>query len=125
MSSEETPDEVPSLGVLAIMLLNCIYGGYFGAGMGIVTLATLGILLPDRLVRVNALKQAITLVTNIVAATFFAFSGQVVWSLVLVMAPAALVGGNLGGRVARLLNPNALRAVVAVIGVVVAVKFWL
>ena len=125
VSTDETPDAVPSVGVLAAMLLTCTYGGYFGAGMGIVTLATLGILLPDRLVRINALKQAITLVTNIVAATFFAFSGQVVWSLVVVMAPAALVGGNLGGRVARRLNPNALRAVVAVIGIIVAVKFWL
>jgi uncharacterized membrane protein YfcA len=122
--AEETADGVPSAGVLAAMFITCTYGGYFGAGMGIVTLAALGILLPDRMVRINALKQVITFVTNIVAAMFFAFSGQVVWTLVLVMAPAALLGGNLGGRVARRMNPNVLRAVVAVIGVVVAVNFW-
>ena len=77
--SDPTSDTPPGPGVSAAMLITCVYGGYFGAGMGIVTLATLGVLLPDTMVRTNALKQAITLVTNIVAAVFFAASGQVLW----------------------------------------------
>ena len=102
-----------------------IYGGYFGAGLGIVTLATLGVLLPDESVRVNALKSAITLVTNVVAAPFFAFSGDVVWRLVLVMARAALRRREPRRTGRRSAEPNTLRAIVAVIGVIVAVKFWL
>jgi uncharacterized membrane protein YfcA len=73
----------------------------------------------------NALKQAIALVTNVVAAAFFVFSGDVVWSLALVMAPAALVGGAIGGRVATKLNPRVLRAVVIAIGLIVAIRYLL
>lgn len=120
-----TGDTPPGLGAMAAMFLTCVYGGYFGAGMGIVTLATLGITIPDTFARTNALKQAVTLTTNVIAAMFFAFSGQVRWGAVLVMAPAALIGGNLGGRVARRVNARLMRAVVIAIGVVVAVRFWL
>lgn len=122
--ADATEDRPPGPAVLVMMFATCVYGGYFGAGMGIVTLAALGILLPDRMVRTNALKQAITLVTNVVAGLFFATSGKVVWGLALVMAPAALAGGNLGGRLARRVRPAVLRAVVVTVGVIVAVSFW-
>lgn len=125
IKSEETEDAPPGVLAAVAMFATCTYGGYFGAGMGIITLAALGILLPDRMVRVNALKQAITFVTNVVAACFFVFSGKAVWSLALVMAPAALIGGNLGGRVARNLDAGKLRTVVAIVGVIVAIRFWL
>jgi uncharacterized membrane protein YfcA len=110
--------------LLAGVFVATVYGGYFGAGLGIIVLATLGVLLDDRISRLNALKQAISFVTNVVAALFFVFSGDVVWSMALVMAPASLVGGAIGGRVASRLNPNALRAVVVALGLVVAIKFW-
>jgi uncharacterized protein len=125
VAREPTPDAPPGPGAAAAMFVTCVYGGYFGAGMGIVTLGMLGILLPDKLVRVNALKQAVTFVTNIVAATFFVFSGLTVWSLVAVMAPGALIGGNLGGHLARRLDAKVLRFVVAGFGTIVAVRFWL
>jgi uncharacterized membrane protein YfcA len=101
-----------------------VYGGYFGAGLGIIVLATLGLLLDDTMPRLNALKQAIAFVTNIVAAAFFVFSGDAVWSLVLVMAPASLAGGAIGGRLASRLNPRVMRAVVITIGLVLAVKYF-
>jgi uncharacterized membrane protein YfcA len=123
-SSDPTVDAPPGPGVSAAMFVTCVYGGYFGAGMGIVTLATLGVLLPDTMPRLNALKQAVTLVTNLVAAVFFAFSGQVVWTLALVMAPTALLGGALGSLVARRIDPRLMRAVVVGVGVAVAVAFW-
>lgn len=120
-----TGDTRPGPAALVAMFLTCVYGGYFGAGMGIVTLATLGILVPDAFARTNALKQAITLVTNVVAALFFVASGDVWWGAALVMAPAALAGGNLGGRLARRVDARLMRAVVVLIGVVVAVRFWI
>src|SRR5690606_4665534 len=100
-----------------------IYGGYFGAGLGIIILATLGVLVDEAMSRLNALKSAIALVTNVVAAAFFVFSGDVVWSLALVMAPASLVGGAIGGRLASRLNPEVMRAIVITIGLAVAIKY--
>ncbi len=103
--------------------LAAIYGGYFGAGLSVIVLAVLGLTLDDSLTRLNALKQAIAFGVNIAAALFFLFSGQVVWSAVLVMAVGALLGGVLGGRLAGRIKPAHLRWIVVVIGVVVAVIY--
>lgn len=103
--------------------LAAIYGGYFGAGLSVIVLAVLGLTLDDNLTRLNALKQAISFSVNTAAAIFFLFSGQVVWSAVLVMAVGALVGGALGGRLAGRIKPATLRWIVVVIGVVVALIY--
>ena len=100
-----------------------IYGGYFGAGLGIMLLAVLGLCIHERLNRLNALKQVLSLVINVVAALFFVFSGKVYWGFALVMAVGALVGGHLGGSVAHRLDPKALRAVVVVLGTIVGVVY--
>jgi uncharacterized membrane protein YfcA len=100
-----------------------IYGGYFGAGLSVIVLATLGLLLDDNLTRLNALKQAIAFATNIAAAVVFAFSGRVLWPVALVMAAGALIGGALGGRLAGRVKPSTLRLAVVAIGVVVAVIY--
>jgi uncharacterized membrane protein YfcA len=100
-----------------------IYGGYFGAGLGIMLLAVLGLCLHERLNRLNALKQVLSLVINVVAALFFVLSGKVYWGFALVMAAGALVGGHLGGSVAHRLDPKALRAVVVVLGTIVGVVY--
>lgn len=118
------PDAPPSPVLLGAILVSSIYGGYFGAGLGIVNLAVLGLLIDDRLARLNAMKQVISLVTNGVAALFFVFSGKVVWSLAAVMAPASLLGGAIGGRLARRMHPQLMRAIVVLIGVAVAIGFW-
>ena len=100
--------------------LAAVYGGYFGAGLSVIVLAALGLTLDDSLTRLNALKQAIAFSTNIAAAIFFLFSGQVLWPAALVMAVGALLGGALGGRLAGRIKPTVLRWIVVTIGVVVA-----
>jgi uncharacterized protein len=102
-----------------------IYGGYFGAGLSVIVLATLGLTIDDSLTRLNAVKQWIAFGVNIAAALLFVFSGQVVWSAALVMAVGALVGGALGGRLAGKIKPAMLRKVVVVIGVLVAMAYFL
>jgi hypothetical protein len=97
-----------------------IYGGYFGAGLGVILLAAVGLVLEDTLTRINALKQVIALSTNIAAALFFVFSDQVVWPVALIMAVGSLLGGAVGGRVAGRIKPETLRALVVVIGLVAA-----
>jgi uncharacterized membrane protein YfcA len=106
------------------VFLASIYGGYFGAGLSVIVLAALGLVLEDNLTRLNALKQTLALVINIAAAIFFQFSGQVVWSVMLVMALGALVGGVLGGWLAGWIRPQVLRLIVVIIGVVVSVIYF-
>jgi uncharacterized membrane protein YfcA len=96
-----------------------VYGGYFGAGLSVIVLAVLGLFLDDSLTRLNALKQAVSLTVNVAAALLFVFSGKVEWTVALVMAAGALVGGALGGRLAGRIRPEALRWTVVGIGVVV------
>jgi uncharacterized protein len=103
--------------------LAAVYGGYFGAGVSVIILATLGLVLEDNLTRLNALKQAVAFSTNIAAAIFFVFSGRVVWPVAIVMAIGALLGGALGGRLAGRIKPATLRWIVVGIGVVVAVIY--
>ncbi len=97
-----------------------VYGGYFGAGVSVIVLAVLGLFLDDSLLRLNALKQAVSLSINVAAAIFLIFSGQVVWPAALVMALGALAGGVLGGRLARWIRPVTLRRIVVAFGLVVA-----
>jgi uncharacterized membrane protein YfcA len=103
--------------------LAAVYGGYFGAGLGVIVLAVLALLIDDSLTRLNALKQTVSLSANVAAAGFFAFSDQVVWPVVLVMAVGALAGGALGGRLAGRIRPETLRWIVVSIGLVVAAVY--
>jgi uncharacterized membrane protein YfcA len=102
-----------------------IYGGFFGAGLGIILLSLYSLVVPDTLVRVNALKQATSFAANVSASLFFVFSGHVVWEAAIVMAVGALLGGTLAGRIVRYINPTVLRIVVVVIGLCVAVVYFI
>lgn len=101
-----------------------VYGGYFGAGLSVIILAALGLTLDDSLTRLNALKQAVAFSVNVAAAIFFLFSGQVLWSVALVMAVGALIGGMLGGRLAGRVKPSALRWTVVMIGVIISLVYF-
>lgn len=104
--------------------LASVYGGYFGAGLSVIVLSALGLTLEDSLTRLNALKQAVAFTVNLAAAIFFLFSGQVLWSAALVMAVGALIGGILGGRLAGRIKPATLRLTVVLIGVVIAIIYF-
>jgi uncharacterized membrane protein YfcA len=105
------------------VFMAAIYGGYFGAGLSVILLAVLGLVLNDNLTRLNALKQGIAFTTNIAAALIFVFSGKVVWSVALVMAVGALLGGALGGKFAGRIKPATLRTIVVTIGFVVGIIY--
>jgi uncharacterized protein len=104
--------------------LASIYGGYFGAGLSVIVLSALGLTLNDTLTRLNALKQAVAFSVNVAAATFFIFSGQVVWSAAAVMAVGALIGGIIGGKLAGRIKPSTLRWTVVTIGVIVSIIYF-
>lgn len=98
-----------------------MYGAYFGGGLGVMILAILGIFIADNLQHLNGLKIVLSLVINAVALVAFGLFGPVDWSAVVVLAPACLAGGYLGGGLARRLSPESLRHAVIVFGVSVAI----
>jgi uncharacterized protein len=110
--------------LLVTIFAVAVYGGFFGAGLGIMLLAVLGLFSAEPLGRLNALKQALSFVINLVAALFFAFSGKVVWDLVPVMAAASILGGATGGHLVQVIDSTILRRVVVLVGIVVAMVFW-
>jgi uncharacterized membrane protein YfcA len=101
------------------------YGAYFGAGLGMILLAVLGIFVHDNLQRLNGLKSLLSVLINAIAVVAFSLFGPVVWSLVAVMAVSSLIGGRVGGAVARSLNPDVLRAVIVTFGVAVAIRLFI
>jgi uncharacterized membrane protein YfcA len=107
--------------VWAAVAVAGVYGSYFGAGLGVLLLGVLGILLPDGLQRLNALKGLLSLVINTAGVAVFLASGRVAWTFAAVLAVSAAVGGTLGVSLARRLRPGGLRAGVVGLGVVVAV----
>ena len=114
----------PAWAVLPVALA-AVYGGYFGAGLSVIVLASLGLAINESLTRLNALKQIISFTVNLAAAVYFIFSGNVIWPVAVVMAVCALIGGNLGGRLAGRISPSALRWTVVAIGLVVAFIYFI
>jgi hypothetical protein len=107
-----------------IIALGGIYGGFFGAGLGIMILALLGLFSDAGMVRNNAVKQVLSFVINLIAAVVFALGRHVTWSLVPSLAIGSILGGMVGGRAVRLVKPVYLRAFVVLFGVAVAINFW-
>ena len=99
-----------------------VYGGYFGAGQGIVLLAVLGLGLTEHLQRVNALKNVLATATNLTAAIVFAALGPVDWGAAALLALGSTAGGHLGARLARVLPPAVLKAAIVVVGIAAIVK---
>jgi uncharacterized protein len=93
-----------------------VYGGYFGAAQGILLISILGVLLPDDLQRLNALKNVLTGLVNFVAGVVFIFVADIAWKATLLIAAGSLIGGWLGARYGRRLPPAVLRAVIVVVG---------
>lgn len=104
--------------------LGGIYGGYFGAGLGVILLASLAVVHADSLTRINALKQSVSLVVNTAAAIVFLFSKQVDWPICGVMLVASLGGGALGGAIASRVKPAMLRWMVVIGGTSVAIAMF-
>ena len=100
-----------------------VYGGYFGAGLGIVLLAVLGVLHPDDLQGTNAVKNALAVAANTLAAVVFALSGRVRWDLSSAIAVGALVGGRLGAQLGRRVPDAVLRGVMVAVGLIAAGSF--
>ncbi len=112
----------PLRGALAAV---AVYVGYFGAAAGILLLAVLTAMLDQPLARVNAVKNVLNGFANAVAAVAFALFGPVRWAAVAPLAAGFLAGGWIGPALVRRIPAQALRIVIGVGGVVLAVRLGL
>jgi hypothetical protein len=108
--------------VIAAVWAVGVYGGYFGAAAGVMMLALLLTALPETLSRVNALKNVLLGLANVIAAVGFALFGPVSWAAVVPLTVGLLVGSWLGPAVVRRLPAAPLRIAIALAGLGLAVK---
>ena len=122
-----TPDDPtsrpPGIALLLFQLGVAVYGGYFGAGIGILMLAALGFMGFTNIHRMNGLKNWGGLCINVVAALTFALGGFVEWPVAIAMAIGAMAGGYAGSRVAQRVPQETVRRAVIAIGLLASV--WL
>ncbi|MEZ5402865.1 MAG: sulfite exporter TauE/SafE family protein [Bryobacteraceae bacterium] len=108
------------LGLAGIQFLVAIYGGYFGAGIGILMLSSLAFMGLRNLHEMNALKTLLAVLINGAAAVLFVLERKVQWGYAIPMAAAAIAGGYLGARFSLRFPPAAVRKVVLGIGFVLS-----
>jgi uncharacterized membrane protein YfcA len=113
--AERDPELAPWMFVAAQFAIG-VYGGYFGAGIGILMLAALGLMGFTNIHRMNGLKNWGAVCTNGVAAGTFAFSGIVDWPVALAMAAGGLLGGYAGSRMAQRVGQRRVRRAIVAIG---------
>jgi uncharacterized protein len=106
-----------------------VYGGYFGAGMSVMILAILSVTRADEFRAANVIKNLLSALTSFVAVVVFVLKGTVAWPPTLVVMSGAVIGGFLGGRLARVLPSALMRRIVIVVGAVLTLvyarRYWL
>jgi uncharacterized membrane protein YfcA len=120
---ESDPSMARWVSVLAFQFLVGVYGGYFGAGIGILMLAAFGFLGFTNIHHMNALKNLNGMCINGIAAALFIVKGLVDWRLALLMAAGAILGGYAGAGTARRVGQSTVRA--TIIGIGFALTAWL
>ena len=100
------------------------YGGYFGAGIGILMLGSFSIMGLRDVHKMNAMKTPLAAIINLTAFFFFAYKGLVVWYLALLMMAGAIIGGYGGARLAKHVNPRPMHFIIVAIGLIVTAWFF-
>lgn len=107
-----------------VQFLASIYGGFFGAGMGIMMLATLGLTEGGEYHRLNATKNLLSIVIAAVALAVFVSGGVIGWIAALIMIPAVALGGYSGVWAAKRIPQTAVRAFVIAVGLFLALYYF-
>lgn len=118
----EEPDKRRLAGVVLFQFLVAVYGGFFGAGIGIAMLAALGILGLSSIHRMNGLKNFAAVCINGVGALTFAFAHKVHWLVAGLMAVGAIIGGYSGAGIAQKIGQKNVRRLVILIGLCIGVR---
>jgi uncharacterized protein len=113
------------LGIAGFQFLIALYGGYFGAGIGILMLSALALMGLNDIHRMNAVKTLLASAINGMSVVVFLWSGRVNWKFAVPMIVSAIIGGFLGASVARRLDKNLIRYTVVMIGLLLSAYYFL
>lgn len=113
------------VGIALLQLVIAVYGGYFGGGIGILMLATLGMMGMENIHEMNAIKNPLAACINGVAVVTFVIAGAIIWFSALLMIVGAIVGGFGGAYYARKLDSRLVRAFVILVGCIMTIYFFL
>src|SRR5687768_7194356 len=119
--SHENPGAGWMAFVLIFQFIVGVYGGYFGAGMGILMLAALGLIGMTDMHQMNGVKNVLAVCINGIAAIYFVIAKAVAWNDVFVLMAGAILGGFLGARLALRLGRTFVRRAVVAIGLIMTV----
>jgi uncharacterized membrane protein YfcA len=122
-NTEERVSKAGRIWGFLFQLFVATYGGYFGAGIGILMLGSLSIMGLRDVNRMNAIKTVLAALINVTAFIFFALKGLVAWPLAILMAVGAILGGYGGARFAKRVDQRIIKLCVIAIGLIVSV--WL
>lgn len=112
-------------GIVVFQFLVGLYGGYFGAGIGILMLAALSLMGLGDIHRMNGVKNFLAFAINGLSVVVFQWSGQINWTLAWPMIAAAIAGGYIGSKLIQRLNKQVVRSVVIAIGTVLTINYFL
>ncbi|HVG33250.1 MAG TPA: sulfite exporter TauE/SafE family protein [Pyrinomonadaceae bacterium] len=122
LPANDSPNGVRGwVGPVLIQFFSSIYGGYFGAGNGILMLAALGLFGLKDIHRANGIKNFLGICINSIAVLAFAVSGLVYWPNALLMTVGAIIGGYYGASAARRLGRTFVRRTIVLIGLVIGI----
>ena len=129
-TSTDPGEERHGIGLRAAVFATGVYGGYFGAGQGVILMGVLGSMIDDALPRLNATKNVLAGFANGTAATIFilrgaGFGGSVPWAAAGIVATSSVIGGQLGARVSRYIPATMLRVLIIVVGLAVSIRMIL
>ncbi|MEV4351272.1 sulfite exporter TauE/SafE family protein [Actinoplanes sp. NPDC049596] len=119
------PKDNPVVFVQVAVFLCGVYGGYFNAAMGLLLIAALSLVLDETLRRISALKNVFSAVVGATTVLTYSIFGPVNWAVVVVLAPATIVGGVIGARLAQRLPAQVLRWTIVAFATTVAVVLLL
>ncbi|HAG99457.1 MAG TPA: hypothetical protein DDW33_15520 [Ktedonobacter sp.] len=111
-------------GISVLQLIIAIYGGYFGGGIGILMLASLGLMGMENIHEMNAMKTLLATLINGVAVIIFILRGVVAWPQTIVMVVGAIIGGYAGAYYARKIDQRWIRGFVILVGVGMTIYFF-
>ncbi|MFF0456474.1 sulfite exporter TauE/SafE family protein [Nocardia africana] len=109
--------------ILYVAIFLCaVYGGYFGAAQGVLLIGLLGVFVHEDIQRLNGVKNVLALLANAVSAVIFTLTADVDWRVAALIAVGSIIGGQLGAKIGRRMQPTVLRTAIVVVGSIAALR---